>query len=189
MGLDQYAYIAKYTESTSPSLPPTVIHYGSDTLDLHDYWYGRKINTIQGYFEDKAHKDYGAIDINCAFVPITEDDLNTLEQKTNHTLQKINKLFQLENIKFEYTPELDISDELASEIKNKLSDHFYETEWESDEDMTQFVLPRKGFFYGTGSYDVWWIHNLHQTLNFVELSREQLRELQPEEALMYSCWY
>lgn len=70
MGLDQY-WFAVDADETPETVEPLEIHYH------------RKVPALQGFMEDLAREKLGITDINCRNIPITEQDLDDLEELAN----------------------------------------------------------------------------------------------------------
>lgn len=167
MGLDQYAFV------TTNSIQ----ELNSETCkrkNLSEIWYGRKINPLQGYFEDNYNLE------NCGFVEITAVILYEL------------KLFALEDLDSMRTC-------LSKEEQDYLTNGKYEAEkhYEIDKKLkkanlkgTQFHLqPTIGLFYGNYEINSWYYIHLLEILEFCHVIKKELENLHQDERIVYSCWY
>ena len=71
MGLDQYAYKVKREYNR---------HSKTETITKVEIAYWRKHNALEGYMCDLFHSKRGDGEFNCRTLPLSNDDLDTLEK-------------------------------------------------------------------------------------------------------------
>lgn len=77
MGLDMYAYSISAAGATFNNTRAEVLHASEAAVEIA-YW--RKFNNLHGWMERLYRKKGGDREFNCVNVPLTKDDLATLEK-------------------------------------------------------------------------------------------------------------
>lgn len=171
MGLDQYAFI------TTDTLKELNSH-SNKRKNLAEIWYGRKINPLQGYFEDNYNIE------NCGFVEITSIIVEQIEEFAVNDLNTLNSVLTTEEQKyFETYFETDEYDlKMEKQIDDKIAQALFNNE--------QFFLKiTLGLFYGNYNINYYYYLDLLCIRHFCSRIKQELENLHQDEKIVYSCWY
>lgn len=169
MGLDQYAFV---TTNTLEELNDETFKQRK----LSEVWYGRKINPLQGFFEEHYNLE------NCGFVELTPSIIETIQIFAWEDYCAIKSILTDEEI--HYIEKEEYNARLEKHINEKIKYH------EGFEEDRQWHLPpTQGFFYGNYEINIHYCFDLLTILDFCASITQNFKNLHQYERLVYTCWY
>lgn len=209
MGLDQNLYAVYFSNIGDVEYFPDRF-FASDYIDEDNNYlyhcselaYFRKVNILQGYFEEKYNID------NCEYVRVSDEDIEYLLNVCNKFLKCFSKDFIQEVQDYcdlslkEYAKKYSIdysnitidqsnAGEINTEIFDSINQRFKEIISENKEcsEIVEEKLPiTKGFFYGDYELNIYYLLDILEVKEAFENVEDFLMNTDDEDVYYY-CWY